>query len=231
MAAELGIVAAVTGLVGVSASGLVSKILQVRKRLKDVGDQFKDSSERLSQSLQLALEILKAYRKLEEDRMIYFQTIGDDRRPVFTPLGFAINGLCTCIREANAYLDKLEKKSKGKMFFTDKQIHEKFDKFSEDLQEALSILRSAVQVNEVKERHMTQVVLKDVRLNTEETNEGKCITDFDLQDQKFNPPIIIESSKIVQRNLKIQKVLYRTKNGSILQFWNYLWFFISFFFF
>ena len=209
MAAELGIVAAVTGLVGVSASGLVSKILQVRKRLKDVGDQFKDSSERLSQSLQLALEIIKAYRKLEEDRMIYFQTIGDDRRPVFTPLGFAINGLCTCIREANAYLDKLEKKSKGKMFFTDKQIHEKFDTFSEDLQEALSVLRSAVQVNEVKERHMTQVVLKDVRLNTEETNEGKCITDFDLQYHKFNPPIFIESlKKIVQKNLKTQKVLY-----------------------
>ena len=156
MATELGIAAATAGLVGVSASALLEKVQKLSKRLKDVGDNFRESSEHLSQRLLLALKILQDYRKYEEERLINFQNIGEDRRPEFTPIGNAVEILSKCINEVNAYLDKLDKKSQSKMLFTGKQINEKFQNLGEELQHALSLLRSAVQANEVKERHKTQ---------------------------------------------------------------------------
>ena len=93
MATEIGVVAAVGGIVGVNIIELIDKGIALQKQLKDVKSDFKDSCEHLSKSVDILLQTLQEYRKLDEDGAIQFQNIIEDEdehwKPKYTAVGLA----------------------------------------------------------------------------------------------------------------------------------------------
>ena len=171
MAAELSIAVAVAGLVGVSVTGLVDKMQGLKRRFDHANSKFKDHSKPLRENLDYAVKVLQTYKQLEEVEINDSQPTRDDGLPK-RALELAIDILSHFIDKANAYLDKLDEKSKTKIFFTAKDIEKEFTNLKGDLQLSLSLMTAAFQPE----------VTNKMQMEMKEMIKGKCI--FELSFRK-----------------------------------------------
>ncbi|XP_072023739.1 uncharacterized protein [Amphiura filiformis] len=106
--------------------------VDVYYRVQAVREDFAEGKERLVLELGIIVETLQKYEKLE------------GKISLQSDIGKASSYMHKRIKEADAYLDKFDKKGKLKKFVTKSNIDEKFNSLTDDLRSAFDLLSNAI---------------------------------------------------------------------------------------